>query len=84
MSVIGRKVQYCHPPASVHIVEQLLQDFKSGKKSHEDFWIKLGDKYVFIRYFAIRDKNGEYIGTLEVTQDIAPIKAIEGEKRLMS
>ena len=83
-SVIGRKVQYCHPPASVHIVEQLLQDFKSGKKSHEDFWIKLGDKYVFIRYFAIRDKNGEYIGTLEVTQDIAPIKAIEGEKRLMS
>nr|WP_244262249.1 PAS domain-containing protein [Thermoanaerobacter wiegelii] len=83
-SVIGRKVQYCHPPTSVHIVEQLLQDFKSGKKSHEDFWIKLGDKYVFIRYFALRDKNGEYIGTLEVTQDIAPIKAIEGEKRLMS
>ncbi|MDK2805795.1 MAG: uncharacterized protein PWR08_381 [Thermoanaerobacterium sp.] len=83
-AVIGRKVQYCHPPASVHVVEELLRDFKSGKKSHEDFWIKMGDKYVYIRYFAVRDKDGEYLGTLEVTQDIGPIKALEGEKRLMS
>nr|WP_083820900.1 PAS domain-containing protein [Thermoanaerobacter wiegelii] len=78
-----RKVQYCHPPASVHVVKQLLHDFKSVKK-HKDFWIKMSNKYVFIRYFAIRDKSGEYMGTLEVTQDIAPIKAIEGEKRLIS
>jgi uncharacterized protein len=83
-AVIGRKVQYCHPPASVHVVEELLRDFKSGKKSHEDFLIKMGDKYVYIRYFAVRDENGDYLGTLEVTQDIAPIKALEGEKRLMS
>ncbi|WP_434640138.1 PAS domain-containing protein [Thermoanaerobacterium thermosaccharolyticum] len=83
-AVIGRKVQYCHPPASVHVVEELLRDFKSGKKSHEDFWIMMGDKYVYIRYFAVRDENGDYLGTLEVTQDIAPIKALEGEKRLMS
>lgn len=83
-AVIGRKVQHCHPPASVHVVEKMLADFKAGKKDHEDFWIHLGDKYVFIRYFAVRDENGEYMGILEVTQDIAPIKAIEGEKRLMS
>lgn len=84
ITVIGRKVQNCHPPASVHIVQKILDDFKKGKKDHEDFWIRMGDKYVFIRYFAVRNANGEYLGTLEVTQDIAPIRNLEGEKRLLS
>ncbi|AMW33102.1 hypothetical protein SAMN04488510_10550 [Fervidobacterium changbaicum] len=80
--IIGRKVQNCHPPKSVHIVEKILRDFKSGKRDHADFWIKLGDKYVLIRYFAVRNEKGEYLGTLEVTQDIAPIQQITGEKRI--
>jgi DUF438 domain-containing protein len=83
-AIIGRNVKNCHPPASVHIVEGIIADFKSGKKDHEDFWIKLGDKFVYIRYFAVRDELGSYLGVLEVTQDIAPIQAIEGEKRLVS
>lgn len=83
-AVIGRTVQNCHPPRSVHVVEELLADFKSGKKDVEDFWIKFKDKYVYIRYFAVRDENGEYIGTLEFTQNIDPIKAIDGEKRILS
>lgn len=83
-AVIGRRVADCHPPASVHIVEKVVSDLKSGAKDHEDFWIKMGERYVLIRYFAVRDENGGYLGTLEVTQDIAPIRAIEGEKRLMS
>jgi len=82
-AVIGRQVVNCHPPASAHIVEGILADFKSGKKTHEDFWIKMGAKYVYIRYFAVRDEKGEYLGTLEVTQDIAPIQALTGEKRLV-
>lgn len=83
-AVIGRTVQNCHPPRSVHVVEELLRDFKSGEKDCEDFWIKFRDKYVYIRYFAVRDENGDYIGTLEFTQNIDPIKAIEGEKRILS
>lgn len=82
-AIIGRNVSNCHPPASVHIVEGILSDFKSGKKSHEDFWIKMGGKYIYIRYFAVRSAEGEYIGTLEVTQNIAPIQEITGEKRLV-
>ena len=82
-AIIGRTVQNCHPPRSVHVVEELLADFKAGKKESEDFWIKFKDKYVYIRYFAVRDENGKYIGTLEFTQDINPIKAIEGEKRIL-
>ncbi|NLC18148.1 MAG: DUF438 domain-containing protein [Clostridiales bacterium] len=81
-AVIGRKVQNCHPPASVHVVEKIVEDLKSGKKEHEDFWIKRGDLYVLIRYFAVRDKDGEFVGILEVSQNIAPIQAITGEKRL--
>lgn len=83
-AIIGRNVRNCHPPASVHIVEGIIADFKSGKKDHEDFWIKLGEKFVYIRYFAVRDESGGYLGVLEVTQDIAPIQAIAGEKRLVS
>lgn len=83
-AIIGRKVSNCHPPASVHIVEDIVADLKSGKKDHEDFWIKMGDKYVYIRYFAVRDEKGEYLGVLEVTQNIAPIQQISGEKRLVS
>ncbi len=83
-TIIGRNVSNCHPPASVHIVEGIVEDFKSGKKDHEDFWIKMKDKYVLIRYFAVRDNNGEYMGVLEVTQDIKGIQEITGEKRLVS
>jgi len=82
-SVIGRSVQNCHPPKSVHVVNDILEDFRSGKKDREDFWLRMGDKYVYIRYFAVRGPAGEYLGSLEVSQDIAPIQAIEGEKRIV-
>lgn len=83
-AVIGRKVQNCHPPASVHIVEKVVEDLKSGAKDFEDFWIRMGDKYTLIRYLAVRDKSNKFLGVLEFTQNIAPIKALEGEKRLIS
>lgn len=83
-AVIGRKVENCHPPGSVHVVEKLVEDFKSGAKDSEDFWLRLGDSYVLIRYFAVRDDNGEYLGTLEVSQNIKPLQEITGEKRLLS
>lgn len=83
-SIIGRNVSNCHPPSSVHIVEKIVEDLRSGKKDNEDFWIKMGNKYVFIRYFAVRNDKGEYLGVLEVTQDIKGIQEITGEKRLVS
>lgn len=83
-AIIGRNVANCHPPASVHIVEKIVEDFKNGIKDHEDFWINMGDKFILIRYFAVRNEDGEYLGVLEVTQNIKPIREITGEKRLMS
>ncbi|KUO71265.1 MAG: PAS domain S-box protein [Clostridia bacterium BRH_c25] len=83
-AIIGRQVHNCHPPASVHIVEKLVEDFKAGRKDSEGFWIKMGGMFVYIRYFAIRDEKGDYAGTLEVTQNIKPIQEISGEKRLVS
>lgn len=83
-AVIGRNVSNCHPPASVHIVEKIVEDFKAGKKDHEDFWINMGERFVLIRYFAVRDEAGEYLGVLEVTQNIKPIRDLTGEKRLVS
>ena len=81
-TIIGRMVENCHPPSSVNVVEKVVEDLRSGRKDHEDFWIRMGDKYVLIRYFAVRNADGEYLGTMEVTQDIRPIQEITGEKRL--
>lgn len=81
-SVIGRSVQNCHPPKSVDVVTGILDDFRSGKKDHEDFWLGLGGKFVLIRYFAVRSAEGRCLGALEVSQDIVPLRALEGEKRL--
>lgn len=83
-TIIGREVQNCHPPASVHVVETIVKDLQTGKKDHEDFWLKMGDKYVYIRYFAVRNREGKYLGIMEVSQDIQPIQNIKGEKRLLS
>ena len=83
-AVIGRSVQNCHPPQSVHVVNQLLADFKAGVKDAEDFWIPVKDKFVYIRYFAVRDEEGNYIGTLEFTQNIKPIQELTGQKRILS
>jgi PAS domain S-box-containing protein len=83
ISVIGKSLQNCHPKQSVAKVNQILSDFKSGRKDSAEFWINLGERKVYIRYFAVRDKAGRYLGTLEATQDITEIKRIEGEKRLL-
>ncbi len=82
-AVIGKKVQNCHPKKSIDKVNQILEDFKAGKRDVAEFWIKLGERQIYIRYFAVRDKGGSYLGCLEVTQDITEIKKIEGEKRLL-
>jgi DUF438 domain-containing protein len=82
-AVIGRKVQKCHPPASVHWVQQILDDFRAGRRDVAEFWIQMKGMFVHIRYFAVRDEKGEYQGTLEVSQEVSHIRALEGERRLL-
>jgi len=82
-AVIGLKVQQCHPKKSLHVVTQILDDFKNGSRDVAEFWISLNNRLIYIRYFPVRSKNGDYLGCLEVTQDITNIKSIEGEKRLL-
>jgi PAS domain S-box-containing protein len=82
-AVIGRKVQDCHPPRSLHKVSQVLSDLKSGKRDVAEFWIDLGGRKIYIRYFGVMDKGGRYLGTLEVTRDITEVQKITGEKRLL-
>jgi PAS domain S-box-containing protein len=82
-SVVGKKVQQCHPQKSVHKVLQILEAFKNGEKDVAEFWINLKGRQIYIRYFPVRDKDGKYLGTLEASQDITHIKEIKGEKRLL-
>jgi PAS domain S-box-containing protein len=83
LGVLGKSVRDCHPKHSLDKVNQIISDFKSGKRDSAEFWIDLRGMKVYIRYFAVRDKSGQYLGTLEVGQDITRIKQIEGEKRLL-
>lgn len=82
-AIIGRKVQHCHPPKSVDTVERIVGDFRAGRQDVAEFWITLHGKFVHIRYFAMRSEEGEYLGTLEVTQDLTRLRGLEGERRLL-
>lgn len=82
-AIIGRKVQNCHPPQSVHVVEKIINDFKSGRHSNAHFWLELDGRFIHIRYEAIRDSQGKYIGTMEVTQDLTELRSLTGERRLL-
>ena len=81
--VIGRKVQNCHPPASVHKVQEIVDAFRAGDKDVAEFWIEMGGKFLHIRYFAIRDSAGAYRGAVEMVQDATHIRALEGQRRLV-
>lgn len=82
-AIIGREVSNCHPPESVHVVEQIVESFRSGAKDHADFWIKMKGEFILIQYFAVRDQQGNYKGVIEVSQEVSGIRALEGEKRLL-
>ena len=82
-AIIGRMVQNCHPPRSVDVVERILSDFREGRQNVAEFWIQFVGRFVHIRYFAVRSQDGRYLGTLEVTQDVGPIRALQGERRLL-
>ena len=82
--IIGRKVQNCHPPASLGTVNKIVESFKSGKKNVAEFWIDMADRKIHIRFFAVRDLSGKYLGTMEVVQDVTDIQKLQGEKRLLN
>lgn len=82
-AVLGRKVQKCHPQKSLHIVSNIVKSFKNGEKNVAEFWITLNNRFVHIRFFAVRDARGKYLGTMEVVQDLTSIKKLKGERRLL-
>lgn len=83
-AILGRQVQYCHPPASVSVVQRILDDFRSGREDHARFWITLRGRFVSIEYFALRSPDGNYLGCLEVSQDLTDKRALQGEQRLLA
>ncbi|MDK2982247.1 MAG: uncharacterized protein PWQ55_2594 [Chloroflexota bacterium] len=82
-AIIGRKVHNCHPPASVHKVVAIVEDFRSGRRDNAEFWIQMNGMFVHIQYFALRDADGNYRGTLEVSQELSHLRELQGEKRLL-
>lgn len=81
--VLGRKVQFCHPVGSIDLVDRILAEFRSGARDVAEFWIELGERFVHIRFFAVRGDDRRYLGALEVVQDITPLRRLEGQRRLL-
>lgn len=82
-AAIGRDVRNCHPAKSIHVVEEIIGEFKAGRRDSATFWINFKGRLVLIQYFALRNSKGEYKGVLEVSQDVTEIKKLEGERRLL-
>ena len=83
-AILNRDVRHCHPPASAHIVDKIIEDFRSGREDQAPFWINSGDKMIHINYFALRNDKGEYLGTLEVSHDVSGYRKLEGDQRILS
>ncbi len=83
-AILNRDVRHCHPPASAHIVDKIIDDFKTGRHSRAPFWINMGGKMIHIEYFALRGESGEYLGTLEVSHNVNPYRELQGEQRILS
>jgi len=83
-AILNRDVRHCHPSASAHIVDKIIDDFKSGRQNSAPFWINMGGRMIHIEYFALRNDKGEYLGTLEVSHNITPYRGLEGEQRILS
>ncbi|HSV97427.1 MAG TPA: DUF438 domain-containing protein [Spirochaetota bacterium] len=83
-AILGRKVQLCHPPHSVNIVERIIRDFRIGAEDSAAFWIRMNKRFIHIEYFALRDEEGAYLGTMEVSQDLTEKRRLEGEQRLLN
>ncbi len=81
--VIGMKVQNCHPSKSIDTVNRITESFRSSNKNVAEFWINSHGHVIFIRFFAVRDATGKYLGTVEVVQDVTEIQALKGERRLL-
>jgi hypothetical protein len=82
-AIIGIKVQNCHPAKSLDTVTKIVESFKTGERNSAEFWITMGDRLVYIRFFAVRNTQGKYIGTMEAVQDVTDIQKLQGEKRLL-
>jgi DUF438 domain-containing protein len=83
-AILGRDVRMCHPPSSVHVVDQIIEDFRSGKENSAAFWINMQGRFIYIEYFAMRGKERDYLGTIEFTQDLTQLRKLEGDQRLLS
>ncbi len=86
--VIGRNVMNCHSPDSVNTVFKILEDFRAGKRDMAEFWLQTkpvneNSRFIHIRYFAVRNPQGKFMGTLEVTQDCTEIRKLQGERKLL-
>jgi DUF438 domain-containing protein len=83
-AILGRKVQFCHPPKSIDMVQRILDDFRNDRQQHAQFWIEMGGRFICIEYFALHDPDGNFLGTLEVSQDLTAKRALQGQQRLLN
>lgn len=82
--VIGREVRFCHPPKSVDTVLEIISEFRAGNKNEAEFWLTLNDRFLHIRYYAVRSSDGTYMGVLEMMQDVTDIRSLEGNQTLLT
>jgi len=87
---MGVDFRECHPAESLHLVERIVSEMKSGARNEARFWIDLtvdkttGERHkVAIEFRALRDLKGRYLGCMECTTDVEWYRGLEGEHRLL-
>ena len=71
---IDREVFSCHPPKVEPMVRMIIGNFRDGKEDEVPIWMEKGGKPFLVRYMAVRDKEQNYVGTLEAVTDMTEVK----------
>jgi len=84
-TILGRRIEFCHPPRLEKLVRQTVDELKQGKEPYREFWTKLGDSIIRVLIVPVRGANGEYLGTIEIVEDMTEIlnKPEEIKKKIM-
>ncbi len=69
-TAIGRDVYSCHPPKVEPIVRGIIDSFRKGDRDNVAVWLEKQGRPFYVNYMAVRDQNNNYIGTLELVQDM--------------
>ncbi len=81
-SALGKNIETTSPERDLVDVDEFFEPFRKGKKNIETFWVQRGGRLILLRVIAVYSVVGEYLGVIELSEDITDLRRLGGERKL--